>query len=71
MGKSREKNGFTRVSKETYSQSYTCDRYGNRFKGANSTQGLPAVSASEINAATNRFIDSGATPTITIPPGTF
>jgi RHS repeat-associated protein len=51
------------MSSQTYSQSYTFDRYGNRFQSANSTLGLPAVSASEINAATNRFITSGSTPT--------
>ena len=39
------------------------DGYGNRFQSANTPLGLPAVSASEINAATNRFINTGATPT--------
>jgi RHS repeat-associated protein len=51
------------MSSQTYSQAYTFDRYGNRFQSANSTLGLPAVSSSEINAATNRFIASGSTPT--------
>jgi len=51
------------MGSQTYSQSYTYDRFGNRFQSANSTLGLPAVSASEIDAATNRFIDSGSTPT--------
>jgi RHS repeat-associated protein len=51
------------MSSQTYSQGYTFDRYGNRFQSANSTLGLPAVSSSEINAATNRFINSGSTPT--------
>jgi RHS repeat-associated protein len=51
------------MSSQTYSQAYTFDRYGNRFQSANTPLGLPAVSASEINAATNRFIASGSTPT--------
>lgn len=51
------------LSSQTYSQSYTYDRYGNRFQSANATLGLPAVSASEISAATNRFISTGSTPT--------
>src|SRR6266568_3761759 len=51
------------MSSQTYSQGYTFDRYGNRFQSANSTLGLPAVSSSEINAATNRFIATGSTPT--------
>jgi RHS repeat-associated protein len=51
------------MSSQTYSHGYTFDRYGNRFQGANSTLGLPAVSSSEINAATNRFINNGSTPT--------
>ena len=51
------------MSSQTYSQSYTYDRYGNRFQSANSTLGLQAVSSSEINAASNRFINSGSTPT--------
>lgn len=48
---------------QTYSQSYTYDAFGNRFQSANATLGLPAVSASEITKATNRFIGTGATPT--------
>lgn len=51
------------MSSQTYSHGYTYDRFGNRFQSANTTLGLPAVSASEINAATNRFINTGATPT--------
>jgi RHS repeat-associated protein len=47
----------------TYSQGYTYDRYGNRFQSANATLGLPAVTSSEIVAATNRFISNGAYPT--------
>ena len=48
---------------QTYSQGYTFDRYANRFQSANSALGLPAVSSSDINASTNRFINSGSTPT--------
>ena len=51
------------MSTQTYSQSYTYDRYGNRRQSANSTLGLQAISSSEINSATNRFINSGSTPT--------
>jgi RHS repeat-associated protein len=51
------------MSTQTYSQSYTFDRYGNRFQSANSTLGLIGVSSSEIDAATNRFITTGSTPT--------
>jgi len=51
------------MTTQSYSQSYTYDVYGNRFQSANTTLGLPAVSSSEINAATNRFINSGSTPT--------
>jgi RHS repeat-associated protein len=51
------------LNSPTYSQSYTYDVYGNRFQSANATLGLPAVSASEISTATNRFINSGSTPT--------
>ncbi len=36
---------------------------GNRFQSANSTLGLPGVTSSEVNAATNRFINTGSTPT--------
>jgi RHS repeat-associated protein len=50
-------------SSPTYSQTYTYDVYGNRFQAANATLGLQAVSASEIATATNRFIDTGSTPT--------
>lgn len=46
-----------------YSQSYTYDRYGNRFQTANSTLGLQTVSSTEIVASTNRFIATGSTPT--------
>jgi RHS repeat-associated protein len=51
------------MSSQTYSQGYTYDRYGNRFQSANTTLGLPAVSSSEVVASTNRFINSGSTPT--------
>ena len=51
------------MSTQTYSQGYTFDRYGNRFQSANSTLGLQAVSSTDINAATNRFITTGSTPT--------
>jgi RHS repeat-associated protein len=51
------------MTTSTYSQGYTFDRYGNRFQSANSTLALPAVSSSDINASTNRFITSGSTPT--------
>ena len=51
------------MSSQTYSQSYTYDLHGNRFQNANSTLGLQSVSSSEINAASNRFINSGSTPT--------
>ena len=47
----------------TYQHSYTHDRWGNRFQSANATLGLPAVSSGEVNPATNRFINTGATPT--------
>lgn len=51
------------MSSQTYSHGYTYERYGNRFQSANATLGLPAVTSSEIVAATNRFINTGATPT--------
>jgi len=51
------------MSTTNFSQSYTYDRYGNRFQSANSTLSLNAVSSSEIDASTNRFINSGSTPT--------
>lgn len=51
------------MSSQTFSQSYTYDRYGNRRQSANSTLGLQAISSSEIDSATNRFISSGTTPT--------
>jgi RHS repeat-associated protein len=57
-----EHQGST-MTTQTYSQGYTYDRYGNKFQSANTTLGVPAVSSSEINAATNRFITSGSTPT--------
>jgi YD repeat-containing protein len=47
----------------TYQQGYSYNRWGNRLQSANSTLGLPAVASSEINAATNRLITSGSTPT--------
>jgi RHS repeat-associated protein len=47
----------------TWQTQYTFDRYGNRFQAANSTLGLQAITASEINATTNRFLASGSTPT--------
>ncbi len=53
----------TAMTMQTYLQSYDYDIYGNRHQSANTTLGLPAVSSSEINAATNRFITSGSTPT--------
>jgi RHS repeat-associated protein len=46
-----------------YQQDYTYDRWGNRLQSANTTLGLPAVTASEMVAATNRFVTSGSTPT--------
>ncbi len=57
------------ISSQTYSQGYTYDRYGNRFQSANTTLGLPAVSSSEIDTSTNRFINSGSTPTTYDPAG--
>ena len=51
------------TNSQTYSQSYTYDRFGNRFQSANSTLNVSAISSSEINAATNRFINTGSTPT--------
>jgi len=51
------------MSSQTWTQGYTFDRYGNRFQSANTTLGLPAVTSSDINAATNRFINTGSTPT--------
>lgn len=51
------------MGSQTYSQAYTYDRYGNRFQSANATLGLPAITSSEITATTNRFINSGSTPT--------
>jgi hypothetical protein len=47
----------------TYQYGYTYDRWGNRFQSANATLGLPSVSSAEIEKTTNRFINSGATPT--------
>ncbi len=49
----------------TWSQQYTYDRWGNRFQSGsgNSGVGYTAVVTSEIDAATNRFIASGSTPT--------
>ncbi len=49
------------MSTQTYSQGYTYDRYGNRFQSANTTLGLLAVSSSDIDSATNRFVSSVAT----------
>ncbi|MFZ0751281.1 MAG: DUF4214 domain-containing protein, partial [Pyrinomonadaceae bacterium] len=51
------------MSTQTYSHGYTFDRYSNRFQSANSTLGLIGVSSSEVVASTNRFINSGSTPT--------
>ena len=51
------------MTTQTYSQSYSYDLYGNRSQSANSTLGLQAISSSEINTATNRFIATGSTPT--------
>jgi len=57
------------MSSQTYSEGYTFDRFGNRFQSGNSTLGLQAISSSEINAATNRFINTGPTPTTYDPAG--
>jgi RHS repeat-associated protein len=48
---------------QTYSQSYTFDRYGNRFQSANSTLGLIGVSSSDYDTTNNnnRFVSSVAT----------
>jgi RHS repeat-associated protein len=48
---------------QTFSQGYTYDRFGNRAQSANSTLGLGAISLSEYDAGTNRFIATGSTPT--------
>ncbi|MFZ0750717.1 MAG: hypothetical protein WAM70_15245, partial [Pyrinomonadaceae bacterium] len=53
----------TSISSQTYTQSYTYDRYGNRFQSANSALGLIAISSSEIEGSSNRFINTGSTPT--------
>lgn len=58
-----EHQGSSATSTSNYSQGYTYDRYGNRFQNANSPLGLIGVSSSEIDASTNRFINSGSTPT--------
>ncbi len=51
------------MSSQTYSQSYTFDRYGNRFQSANSTLGLPSVASSDYDTTNNnnRFVSSVAT----------
>lgn len=51
------------MTTQSYSQGYDYDIYGNRHQSANTTLGLPAVTSSEIVAGTNRFINSGSTPT--------
>jgi RHS repeat-associated protein len=51
------------MTTQTYSQGYTYDNYGNRRQSANATLGLQAISSSEIDSATNRFIATGLTPT--------
>lgn len=57
-----EHQGST-MNTQTYSQGYTYDNYGNRRQSANSTLGLQAILSSEIDSATNRFINTGSTPT--------
>ena len=49
----------------TWSQQYTYDRWGNRFQSGSGNSGVTytAVVTTEIDAATNRFIASGSTPT--------
>src|SRR6184192_1912143 len=45
---------------------YTYDRYGNRLQSGSTDNfgvSFTAVTSSEINSATNRFINSGSTPT--------
>lgn len=46
------------MSSQTYSHSYTYDRYGNRAQSANSTLGLSAVSLSDYSTSTNRFVSN-------------
>ncbi len=49
----------------TWQTQYSFDRYGNRFQSGsgNSGIGYTSVSSGDIDASTNRFINSGSTPT--------
>jgi RHS repeat-associated protein len=51
-------------SNPSWKQEFTYDRFGNRFQSGASNVGVPftTVISSDIDAATNRFISSGATP---------
>lgn len=46
------------MSSQTYSHSYSYDRFGNRAQSTNSTLGLPAVSLSDYSTSTNRFVSN-------------
>lgn len=50
------------MSTQTYTQSYSYDRYGNRTQSLNATLGLPAISTSDYDTANNnnRFVSSVA-----------
>jgi RHS repeat-associated protein len=52
-------------SSKTWQVQYTYDRWGNRFQSGSGNSGVfyTPVLQSDIDAATNRFIASGATPT--------
>ncbi len=58
-------------SQRTWQTQYTYDRFGNRFQSGseNSGVGFTTVVTGDIDANTNRFVTTGATPTTYDPAG--